>query len=105
VNGGTVGANQFQIGATDAVSATNLAAALNAITNLAAEVYIAVDGTTAAQVNLRAVEEGVEGNLIPISGSGGISASDTTLTGGSAGRVSRLAGGADATPIVYHCGL
>jgi len=78
------GPNTFAIGATDAITAANAAAAINASTNSMVQ-YIIGASALSNVMTLTSVVPGPMGNLETIAISGGGTASGSTLTGGSFG--------------------
>lgn len=89
VNSGA-GANQFNVGVSDAATATNLAASINAsVTALVTGVVTA--SASAETVTVTAVSPGTSGNLITISSADAtITASGARLTGGLNGTVTTI---------------
>lgn len=82
--GGAVGTDEFQIGigtSKNAVSATNLGAAITANATLATLVTNSVSSNV---VTVTAIGVGPLGNLIELTASGGVTESGSTLSGGTA---------------------
>jgi hypothetical protein len=94
IAGGSVGATEFQIDASNTTVATNLKTALNAQAGLSP---IIVATSSNAIVTVTALEEGIEGNNITLAGTGGVTASGTRLSGGTDSGLVRLSGGVDNT--------
>jgi hypothetical protein len=94
VAGGTVGASEFQIGDTNAATATALGALINSHSSLDELVIAEVADDV---VTVTASEDGVEGNSITLVGTGGIAAGDTRLAGGTDENFARLTGGSGST--------
>lgn len=90
VQGGAVGASEFQIGDTDDLTATALGALINSHADLD---DIVIAEVTTDTVTVTASEDGVEGNFITLAGTGGVAASATRLAGGTDANLARLAGG------------
>lgn len=84
--GANLSATQFQIGDTDALTATALAACLTA---QAALTPLVTATANLAVVTITAVDTGNEGNFINISATGNITASGVRLTGGTDGTASQ----------------
>ena len=102
VQGGSVSATQFQIGASNSADATSLAALINAQATLTP---IVVGTAASAVVTVTATEEGVEGNNITLSGTGGATASAARLASGTDSGIVRLASGSnDSGATVYNVG-
>lgn len=91
IAGATVGATEFQIGDTNALTATAIAASMNAQASLS-PIIIATAASNV--VTVTAQEEGIEGNNITLSTTGGtITASGSRLSGGTDSGLIRLASG------------
>ena len=86
-------ANQFNVGGTDTITATNMAAAINASTSALVSEHVTASAA-AAVVTITAKEFGDEGNAITIS------SPDSTITASGA----RLSGGDDALVTTYSFG-
>lgn len=93
IQGGSVGATEFQIGS-NSVTATNLKTAINAQASLTPIVIATVSSNV---VTVKAIKEGIEGNDITIAGTGNVSASGARLSGGADSGLVRLSGGANST--------
>lgn len=96
VQGGAVGSSQFQIGDTDAASAS----ALNTLINGHASLTMVTSSVDDTEVTVRATEEGIEGNNITLAGTGGVAAGAARLSGGTDDNVARLSGGADTSTAI-----
>lgn len=85
--------DQFNVGGTDAITAANAAAAINA--SATAGVASIVSASAASNVvTVTAVEPGLSGNAVSLAATGGISAS-----------AAKLAGGTDGTEVTYNFGV
>lgn len=79
IQGGSVGADEFQISEDDDVTASNLADSVNADEDLAQFVSASANDDVAT---ITAVGYGIQGNTITIAGTGGVSAGDSRLADG-----------------------
>lgn len=101
VQGGSVSAVQFQITGSNSGDASALAALINAQASLSP---IVIAKTALAVVTVTAQKEGIEGNDITISATGGISASGSRLSGGTNPGSVRLTGGVNSSSVSYSFG-
>lgn len=76
--------NQFNVGASDALSAASLAAAINA-SSTALVTGVVTASASNTTVTITAVKPGLLGNCITTTATGGISAGAARATGGTAG--------------------
>lgn len=75
------GANQFNVGADDTATAVNAAAAINASVSALVAGYVTASSALGV-VTVTAVDHGIFGNLVTITGTTNIVASGARLTGG-----------------------
>lgn len=95
ITGSVPSATQFNIGYTDTSTATNLTTVVNAQATLTP---IVVATSALGVVTITAIKEGVEGNDITLSATGGnITANHSRLVGGTAPGLVRLTGGVNDT--------
>lgn len=84
-------ANQYNVGATDALTALNLAASINASVTAAVQYIVrAVGLPDSAVVRIEGAMPGVQGNTIALAISAGGSVSGATLTGGANGTLEQV---------------
>lgn len=76
--------NQWNVGGSDTISATNLAAAINASVTAKIPGYV-VATSLATVVTVTAVQPGLSGNMFTLAATGGVAASGAKLTGGDSG--------------------
>jgi phage tail sheath gpL-like len=79
--------NQFNVGASDTLTAAALAAAINASVTAKVSGYVTAT-SSGAVVTVTAVEPGVSANLFTASATGGIAAGGAAFTGGTDGEYS-----------------
>lgn len=95
VTGSAVSAVQYNVGASDTLTAVNLAAAINANSAMA---YVATATSAAAVVTVSSYYQGPVGNYITLTASGGNTAGAATLASGAIPTTS-------STVTTYHAGV